>query len=81
MCLGIPMRIAEITGYNAVCEARGIKRNISLFMMQHEPLSVGDLVMVHSGRALEKMSEEQAALSWEAYDEILALEDRENAPA
>ena len=73
MCLGIPMRIAAINGYNATCEARGSMREVSLFMLQHEELVPGDLVMVHSGRALEKMSEDQARLAWEAYDEILAM--------
>lgn len=73
MCLGIPMRIVSIDGYRAGCEARGAKRDVSLFMLQHESLAPGDLVMVHSGRALLKMTEEQASASWEAYDEILAM--------
>jgi hydrogenase expression/formation protein HypC len=68
------MRITAINGYKATCEARGSLREVSLFMLQYEDLAPGDLVMVHLSRALEKMSEEQARLAWEAYDEILALE-------
>jgi hydrogenase nickel incorporation protein HypA/HybF len=29
------MRIVEINGFNARCEARGIERNASLFLLQH----------------------------------------------
>ena len=38
MCLGVPMRIKEINGYTARCEARGIERTASLFLLQHEEL-------------------------------------------
>jgi hydrogenase expression/formation protein HypC len=68
------MRIMEINGYNARCEARGIERNASLFLLQHEELQVGDLVMIHVGNAIQKMSEEDAQTAWDLYDEILESE-------
>ena len=40
MCLGVPMRIIEIDGFNARCEARGIERKASLFLLQHEDLQI-----------------------------------------
>ena len=75
MCLGVPMRIAEIDGFSALCEARGIERKASLFLLQHEDLKVGDLVMIHVGNAIQKMTEEEAHSAWELYDEMLALDD------
>ncbi len=75
MCLGVPMRIEEINGYVARCSARGIERTVSLFLMQHENLQPGDLVMVHVGNAIQKMSEEEARSAWDIYDEMLAAED------
>ena len=74
MCLGVPMRIVEINGFQARCEARGIERQASLFLLQHEDVQVGDMVMIHVGNAIQKMSEEEATSAWEIYDEILALE-------
>lgn len=71
MCLGIPMRIVEVDGYNASCEAKGVQRDISLFMLQHEPVAPGDFVMVHVGYAIQKMTEEEALSAWELYDEVL----------
>ena len=74
MCLGVPMRIKEIEGYTARCEARGIERTASLFLLQHEDLRVGDLVMIHVGNAIQKMTEEEAQSAWDLYDEILGAE-------
>ena len=71
MCLGIPMQIVEIDGFNARCEAKGVQRDISLFMLQHEPVVRGDFVMVHVGYAIQKMTEEEALSAWELYDEVL----------
>ena len=79
MCLGVPMRIIEIDGYSARCEARGIERRASLFLLQHEELEVGDLVMIHVGNAIQKMTEEDAQTAWDLYDEIFESEDALNA--
>ena len=74
------MRIIEIDGFSARCEARGIERRASLFLMQHEDLQVGDLVMIHVGNAIQKMTEEDAHTVWELYDEMLALDDEAKEP-
>lgn len=66
------MRIKTIDGFQCTCEARGIEREVSLFMLQGEQLSPGDHVLVHVGYAIQKVSQQQAADSWEAFDEILA---------
>jgi len=79
MCLGVPMRIIEINGFNARCEARGIERKASLFLMQHEDVQVGDLVMIHVGNAIQKMTEEDAQTAWDLFDEIFEAEDALNA--
>jgi hydrogenase expression/formation protein HypC len=75
MCLGVPMRIMEIDGFSARCEARGIERKASLFLLQHEDLQVGDLVMIHVGNAIQKMTEEDAQSAWDLFDEIFDAED------
>lgn len=75
MCLGIPMRVVEIDGYNARCEARGVERVASLFMLLDDDIQVGDILMIHIGYAIQKMTEEDARSAWEVYDEILAAEN------
>lgn len=79
MCLGIPMEILEINGFNARAAAKGIERDISLFMLQDDPVAVGDYVMVHVGYAIQKMSAQEARTAWELYDQMLAAESRGDA--
>ena len=74
MCLAVPMRIKKIEGFQCVCEARGIEREVSLFMLQDEPPEPGDHVLVHVGYAIQKVTEHEAAESWALFDEILAAE-------
>jgi hydrogenase expression/formation protein HypC len=80
MCLGIPMQIIEIDGFNARCEARGVERDASLFMLQDEDVQVNDFVVVHVGYAIQKMSPQEAQTAWELYDQMLAAES-ENGDA
>jgi hydrogenase expression/formation protein HypC len=75
MCLGIPMQVKKINGFVATCEAKGVERDISLFMMQDIPVEVGDYVMIHVGYAIQKISEQEAHSAWELFDEILAKTD------
>ncbi len=74
MCLGIPMQIREIEGFVARCEAKGVERDVSLFMMQDEALAVGDYVVVHVGYAIQKITPQEARSAWELYDQMLAGE-------
>ncbi|MBT8119227.1 MAG: HypC/HybG/HupF family hydrogenase formation chaperone [Gammaproteobacteria bacterium] len=74
MCLGIPMQIKSIEGFNARCEAKGVERDVSLFMMQDDQLEVDDFIVVHVGYAIQKISPQEAQSAWEIYDEMLAGE-------
>jgi len=66
------MKITTIDGYQCTCEAKGIEREVSLFMLQHEEIKPGDHVLVHVGYAIQKVSEQEAADSWALFDEVLA---------
>ena len=74
MCLGVPMQIIDIDGFNAFCEAKGVRREVSLYLVQGEQVAIGDFVMVHVGYAIQKMSESDARSAWEIHDELLASE-------
>ncbi len=71
MCLAIPMQITRIDGFDARCAIRGVERDVSLFMLQGEDIAVGDYVLVHVGYAIQRLSAEEAAASWELFDQIL----------
>ena len=71
MCLAIPMRIVAIDGFTAHCDARGVTRQVSLFMMQDQPPAVGDYIMMQLGYAIQKVSEADAQASWQLLDQII----------
>ena len=76
MCLGIPMQVQTIDGFIAHCEAKGVHRDVNLFLLQDvlqdAELAPGDFVLVHVGYAIQKISESHARSAWELYDEMLA---------
>ena len=71
MCLAIPTQIESIEGFTAHCQAKGVWRDVSLFMMQDEAPAIGDFVMVHVGYAIQKIAESDARTTWELLDRIL----------
>lgn len=71
MCLAVPMRIKAVDGFTAVCEAKGIEREVSLFMLQGEEIAPGDHVLVHVGYAIQKVSEEEARTTWDLFESVL----------
>jgi len=74
MCLGIPMEVVAVDGTLARCSAQGVEREVSLFMMQDEPVAAGEFVMVHVGYAIQKMTPQEARSTWELLDEMLQAE-------
>ena len=68
------MQIREINGFVASCEAKGVYRDVSLFMLQEEPLQVDDFVVVHVGYAIQKITPQEAQTAWELYDQMLAAD-------
>ena len=79
MCLGIPMKILAIDQFMARCEAKGIERDVSLFMLQDEAVQTGDFVVVHNGYAIQTMSAAEAADAWQIYDEMLNAQEQGNS--
>jgi len=80
MCLGIPMQIVTIDGYEARCVAKGIERVVSLFMLQDQAVNVGDHVLVHVGYAIQTLRPEDASATWQLLDQILEVEDGTREP-
>ena len=70
MCLGIPMQIKQIDRFVARCEAKGIERDVNLFMLQHEDPQPGDYVVVHVGYAIQKIEKEDAETRWLLIDQM-----------
>jgi hydrogenase expression/formation protein HypC len=70
MCLGIPAKIIKIDGDYADANINGATIRIGLQLL--EDVKKGDYVLVHTGYALEKLSEKEAL---ETIQTIRQLED------
>ena len=78
MCLAVPMQITKIDGFNAHCVAKGVERDVSLFLLQDEAIKEGDYLLIHVGYAIQRISEAEALSTWELLDQMLA-EDESSA--
>lgn len=74
------MRIMAIEGHRARCSARGVHREVDLFLLQDERPRVGDYVLVHVGCAIQKMAPAEARSVWELQDGLAAA-NRGDPPA
>jgi len=79
MCLAIPMRVVSIQNFIARCEARGVSREVSLFLLAEGSVAVGDHVLVHVGYAIQSLSQPDATASWDLFDMITGEQDRLHA--
>lgn len=58
MCLGIPAKIIEKNGLDAVAQMAGVNRSIRLDMLPEA--KIGDFVIIHTGFAIETVTEDEA---------------------
>ena len=73
MCLAVPTQIKSIDENDmAVVELGGVEREISLIMTPEA--GVGDYVLVHTGYAINLMSDEEAQASLEAFAELAEIQ-------
>ena len=69
------MQVLSNEGFVARCAARGVEREVSLFLLQDQAVAPGDYVVVHVGYAIQKITPHEARTAWELYDAMLAGED------
>ncbi len=70
MCLSIPAKILSIEGTTAKASVGGAIVNASLHLV--DDAAVGDYILIHTGFALQKISEE------EALETIRMIQDLQN---
>ena len=79
MCLSIPSRVTKVdkTTNSATVDTMGVSREASLDLMEEGSVKIGDFVLIHIGFIMNKIDEEDALASLEAYKEVLAILDEE----
>ena len=69
MCLGIPLKIIEINGMEAIGEMNGVKNKMRIDLLPKVKLN--DYVMVHAGFGIEIIND---ALAKETIETLMELE-------
>ena len=59
MCLAVPLKLIQVEGEHGVVEMGGIRRKVNLSFV--EDARPGDYVVVHTGFAITRMDEAEAA--------------------
>jgi hydrogenase expression/formation protein HypC len=68
MCLSIPSRVISINGNNAIVSVGGTEYEASLQLVEN--VKVGDYILLHTGFAIQKISEEDARETFELLLEL-----------
>lgn len=58
MCLAIPLKIVSIKGKMAIGELGGVKRKVSLILL--DKVKVGEYVLLHAGFAISRIETKEA---------------------
>jgi len=80
VCLSIPSRVTKVDKITntATVDTMGVSRDASLDLMEEDSVNIGDFVLIHIGFIMNKIDEEDALSSLEAYKEVLAIMDKED---
>ena len=80
MCIAAPAKVVEINREkeSLFADFGGVRQETKINLLPD--VEIGDYVLIHAGYAIEKLSEEAAKESLEAWEELLEVleeEDRE----
>lgn len=73
MCLGIPARVLSVNGDKAMVAVGGTQYEASIQLL--EDVKPEDYVLLHTGFALEKISEEEAVETFRILKALDEIED------
>jgi hydrogenase expression/formation protein HypC len=76
VCIAAPAQIVEIKDNVATVDFGGVKQQAKLDLVND--VDVGRYVLVHSGYAIEVLSDQEAQESLEAWDELLTILEEED---
>jgi hydrogenase expression/formation protein HypC len=73
MCLSVPAKIISVNELSARASVGGSEVNVAIELV--DDVAVGDYVLVHTGVALHKISNEEAELTLQLLREMIDLEE------
>lgn len=79
MCLAHPAKVVSVNKVTDTAKVSldGVLKEVSLSLV--EDVCIGDYVLIHVGFALNKLDEEEAALTLKAFEELANANSAENS--
>ncbi|HBG70992.1 MAG: hypothetical protein A2W93_03180 [Bacteroidetes bacterium GWF2_43_63] len=74
MCLSIPSKVISINGDMAIVSVGGTEYEASLQLL--DDVKVGDYILLHTGFAIQKISEEEAIETLKVFEEFDDLNEQ-----
>lgn len=74
MCLSIPAKVISINNDKAIVTVGGTEYEASLQLL--DDVKVGEYILLHTGFAIQKISEEEAIETLKVFDEFDSLNDQ-----
>jgi len=74
MCLSIPAKVTSINGDTAVVSVGGTEYEASLQLLND--VKIGDYILLHTGFAIQKISEEDAIETLKVFKEFDELNEQ-----
>lgn len=71
MCLGVPGRVIEVHGAQAIVDFWGVRRKVSLEIVD-QPVGPGDYILNHVGYAIRRIPQEDIEGTLQLYEQLLA---------
>ena len=78
MCLGIPAKIIRLDGDFAEANINGATIKVGIQLLKE--VQIGDYILIHTGYALEKLSEKEALETLETLRELEQLNNESIFP-
>ena len=73
MCLAIPGEVLSIEDGRATVEVGGVEQEVRLDTLTEE-VNEGDYLLVHTGFAIQKLSQDEAKETVSLFDELIEAE-------
>ena len=79
MCLSIPSKVTSINKDTNSCvvDTMGVKREVSLDLMEPNSIKTDDYVLIHIGFVMNKIDTQDALLSLETFEQIVEQMNQE----
>ena len=71
MCLAIPGKVLEISGFKANVDYGGLIKAVNVTLVD---VDIGQYVLVHAGYAIQVMDKAEAEVTLQLWDELLSMD-------